>query len=927
MKKVLFSLLIIIQGLPAMASCSTKGSVFIDHHTCEYIENPLGIDIPHPRFSWKLSSKKRYQLQTAYEIIVSDNLKDINANKGNIWSSGIVDSGDNLHIPFAGNPLRSFTRYYWKVRVNDAQGETSEWSETAWFETAMMSDGDWKAKWINDGSATPEKDADFYKDDPAPLFRKSFNVTKKIDNARLYITGVGYYEPYLNGEKIGEQVLDPGWTTYSKQVLYATYDVSDQIRRGDNVFGIMAGNGWYNLLPLRMWCSAHRNLRQYLDSGRPTVKAQLRITYQDGTVEEIYTDQDWETVPGPVIRNNIYLGEVYDARREQPGWASTGTALKNAKKATETEGPKGKLMAQMIPRIKPIEVIKPVRINEIKPGVYIFDMGVNFAGVIHLKVKGPEGTTISLRYGEDIYPDGSLNGMTAIAGQIKGCDAGEGAPDYAWQEDHYTLKGDPKGEEWSPRFTFHGFRYVEVKGWPGTPTLNDIEGLHLSSGVGNSGTFTSSNEMFNTLQDNVRRTFRSNMFSVQSDCPAREKFAYGGDILNTAEAFMFNYDMTQFYRKMIDDHRIAQRLPGGITETAPYVGIEDHGPGDGSGPLGFQLGYSYIIRKFYQFYGDKRIIEENYAALKRQADFLISRADNYLYHTGLSDHETLEEKPFGFTESLFYYDHIRLMVKHAQLMEQQEDASYYQEILRQIRNRVLETYYNAETGVFANGTQTAQVFGLGYDLLPESDKTKAFEALEKAFEARNHHISTGIFGTKLMLDLLREYDMNEQMYRIANQRDFPGWGYMIEKGATSLWETWAYSTSTYSQNHPMFGSVSEWFYRALLGINPAEPGFKKIIIKPQPAGDLTFAGGSYQSLQGLIGVDWKIVDGKFILSVEVPVNTTAQVYLPSTSGEVTESGKDINSTGISCQKEKNGYVSLSIGSGKYQFETHYKNEL
>ncbi len=923
MNKFLFFFFIILVMIPVV-SCSPIASIAVYHQTCEYEKNPLGIDIVYPRFSWTLTSRKRNQIQTAYEIIVSDNLKDIKANKGNIWTSGIVNSRQNLHIPFAGKTLQSFTRYYWKVKVYDAKGQASAWSETAWFEMAMMCENDWKAKWISDGSNTPENDADFYKDDPAPLFRQTFNIPKKIAHARLYITGVGYYEPYLNGQKIGEQMLDPGWTTYSEQVLYAAYEVTDRLHKGDNVIGIMTGNGWYNLLPFNMWCSPLRNLRKYLDCGRPAVKAQLRITYQDGDIEEIYTDQSWQTTSGPIIRNNIYLGEVYDARQEQSGWSLAGIELKKSKKAIETEGPKGKLTAQMQPQIKPIEIIKPVGINEIQPGVYLFDMGVNFAGVIRIKVNGPEGTKITLRYGEDIYPDGTLNGMTAVAGQIKGCDAGEGAPHIAWQEDQYILKGDVNGETWNPRFTFHGFRYVEVKGWPGIPVLSNIEGLRLSSDVRNAGNFTCSNEMFNTLQENIRRTFRSNMFSVQSDCPAREKFAYGGDILCTAEAFLFNYDMSHFYRKTVDDHRYTQRPQGGITETAPYVGIADHGPGDGSGPLGFQLSYTFIINKLYEFYGDKRIIEENYTVLKKQADFLISHADHHLYNSGLSDHESLDEKPFGLTESLFYYKHIELMAEYAKLMQQKEDAAYYLDIIQQIKSRVLDTYYNTETGIFANGTQTAQIFGIGYNLLPNADKTKAFSALEKAFDIRNNHLSTGIFGTKMMFDVLRKHDMNEQMYRIANQRDFPGWGYMIEKGATSLWETWAYSDNVYSQNHPMFGSISEWFYRSLLGINPDGPGFRKIIIKPQPAGDLTFAKGSYHSVQGPINVDWKISEGKFILQVEIPVNTTAQIYIPSSCGKVMESGKEINNNEIPNKKEENGYVSLSVGSGKYQFKTNYK---
>lgn len=884
-----------------MVACSPKSPVSVQTRVCEYEVNPLGIDTDAPRFSWTLTARKNDQVQSAYEIIVSDNLKDIRANRGNVWSSGKVDSNQSIQVPFAGQGLQSFTRYYWKVKVHDANGKASPWSKVAWFETAMMNESEWKAKWISDGSTTPERDADFYRDDPAPLFRKQFVISKKVASARLYITGLGYYEPYLNGQKVGDQVLDPGWTTYGKQVLYATYDVTNMLREGDNAIGIMAGNGWYNLLPFNMWCSPNRNLRNYLDCGRPTVKAQLRVTYKDGSVDEIYTDGSWQTIPGPILRNNIYLGEVYDARKELPGWSSAGFDAAGMKKATEIEGPKGALKAQMQPRVKTVETIRPTRIYETEPGVYLVDMGVNFAGVVRVHVKGEAGTKISLRYGEDVYPDGTLNGMTAVAGQMKGCYAGEGAPDVAWQEDHYILNGNPKGETWNPRFTFHGFRYVEVKGWPGVPALDDIEGLRLSSDVKSDGEFTCSNPMFNKIQENTLRTFRSNLFSVQSDCPTREKYAYGGDILCTTEAFLFNYNMGNFHRKTVDDHRHAQRPLGGITETAPYVGIEDYGPGDGSGPLGFQLGYSFIIDKLHEFYGDNRVIEENYDALKRQADFLIQHADDHLYHGGLSDHESLDEKPFGLTESLFYYKHVALIAKYAAWMQREEDATYYGALKQQIKEKILQAYHDHETGVFANATQTAQVFGLAHDLLDDAGKEKALSVLEKVLENRDNHISTGIFGTKMMFDVLRENDRNELMYRVANQKDFPGWGYMVEKGATSLWETWTYSDNVYSQNHPMFGSISEWFYRSLLGINAAEPGFKKIIIKPRPAGELTFARGAYNSIHGPIRVDWKRIDGKFTLEVEIPVNTTAEVYTPSS----------------------NGYTRSSIGSGKHRFETTY----
>jgi len=917
-KYFVFLLIIVLNVIHAKLNAAVEPARL----TCEYIVNPLGIDTSKPRLSWILISKERDQEQASYELIVSDNMEDIQQLKGNVWSTGKVVSSQSLHVIYNGSALKSFTRYYWCVRISDKNGKLSDWSEPAWFETAILNDADWKARWISDGKQVPEEDEDHYKNDPMPLFRKDFEIRQKIVSARLYITGLGNYEAYLNGQRVGDHVLDPGWTAYREQVLYSVYDVTGYIREGKNVLGAMVGNGWYNLLPLKMWGSL--KFREFLASGRPCLRGQLRIAYEDGSTDLIFTDNSWKFLPGPVIRNSIYLGEHYDARLERNGWTNPKEDSKGMPDAVEITGPPGMLTVQMQPPVKVINVLKPASVNEVKPGMFVFDMGQNFAGVVRLRVSGPAGTKITLRYGEDIRQDGNINVMTSVTGQIKRSNGGPGAPDIAWQEDSYILKGKGK-ESWSPRFTFHGFRYVEVTGWPGRPALDDLDGLCLSADVGDAGEFTSSNLMFSQLHENTRRTFRSNLFSVQSDCPAREKLGYGGDMFCTAEAFMYNYRMAGFYRKVIQDHQNDQRPLGGITETAPFAGIADHGPGDGSGPLGFQVGYPYLIKQLYDFYGDKRVVEENYDSVRKLVEFLKSKAIHNLFENeDLGDHESLDEKSIPLTASVFYYLQVVLIKEFAGILGRTVDETYYTRLSDEIKQALLRKFSHPGSGKFARGTQSDQLFALWSGLAGESGYDKVFDEFILACEQKNWHLSTGIFGTKMMFDVFRKADRPDLAYRIANQRDFPGWGHMIESGATTLWETWKYSDNVFSQNHPMFGSIDSWFYRSLLGINGSEPGFKKFMIKPQPAGDLTHATGTFQSPYGQIGSSWKIVDGCFTLKVQVPVNTKAEIWIPMAyGGNISEGGKPVRQAGgIKYLRKSNGYAVFEVGSGEYSFRTN-----
>jgi alpha-L-rhamnosidase len=900
-----------------LLSFASAAPLNIQRLTCEYSENPLGIDAVHPRLGWTFSIVGRNQIQSAYEIEVS-NQPDTKSPA--LWSTGKVSSNENTNIEYTGPALHSFSRYYWRVRAFDQNNSPSEWSSYAWFETAMLQQEDWKAKWIGDGSRQFVRDEDFYKDDPMPLFRKTVIVGKKVKQARLYLSGLGYYEAYLNENKIGDHVLDPGWTNYRKQVLYTTYDITSQIRNGTNVVGIMLGNGWYNPLPLRLF--TRFNLRDVLQTGRPCVKAEIHLTYDDGTSETINTDETWSVAPGPIVRNNVYLGEQYDARLEIRDWLKVTSEKKNWHAAVGVDGPSGRLSAQQQPPIRVTKIIKPIRISEITPGVFLADMGQNFAGVARIHVKGKAGTKIKLRYGEALHPDGTLNFLTTTAGQIKElwhANGGPGAPATAWQEDNYVLKGEGT-EEWAPRFTFHGFRYVEISGWPGTPSLASIEGLRMNTDLEASGEFSCSNDLFNQIHKAANWTFLSNVFSVQSDCPAREKLGYGADMVVTANALMYNFGMQNFYAKAVKDFANDQLDDGAITETAPFVGIADQGYGGKSAPLGWQLGFPYLQDQLYEFYGDKKIIEDNYPAVQRQIEFLKSHAIQGLYHWDIGDHETIDPKAEAFSASSFYYHHVALAAKFAGLLGRKQDSVRYSTLATQIKRDIVAKFYIPATGRFDNATQSAQVFSLWYDFTP--DKEKTLNVLDQEFKRHNDHISSGIFGTKMMFDVLRQNDRSELAYRVANQKDYPGWGFMMAQGATTLWETWKYPDNAPSQNHPMFGSIDEWFYRALLGINSMEPGFRKIQIKPQPVGDLLWAKGSYESVKGKITSDWKRDGNQFTLHVVIPPNTRAEIWIPCKADDaIRESGQPITANGPEgIPGYKNGYFILTVGSGTYTFE-------
>ena len=891
---------------------------------CEYLVNPLGMDEPEPRLSWILESDRRGDEQTACRIIVSESREDLRAGIGSAWDSGIIESSRSLNIPYAGRPLKSGTRYYWSVMCRDKNGSPTPWSAAAFFETGLMRQSGWNAQWIAADTSVS-----------SPLFRKEFPVGKPVRKARAYVTGLGYYELYLNGRKVGDRLLDPAWTPYRERIYYAVYDVAEYLQSGDNAAGIMLGNGWYNTLPLKMW--GRFILREHLLSGRPRAIMRLDIEYEDGTTEQIVTDGSWKTDAGPVVSNDVYLGEVYDARREQPGWNTGGFNGSGWKSAETVPAPGGRLTAQAVQPIRITKRIKPVCVTEPEPGVYVFDMGQNFGGLVQLRVKGARGKKVVLRYAELLGDDGMLNVMTSVAGQIKGGRIADGPPEQpetAWQTDTYILKG--KGEEvWHPRFVYHGFRYVEVTGLPGPPDIQTVEGLRMNSAVARTGSFSCSNELINTMQDMVEWTYLSNMFSVQSDCPHREKYGYGGDLIATIETALHNFDMRQFYTKtMWDFADEIDRENGAVTELAPFMGIADGGGlSKRGGPPGWGTVYLYLPWQMYLYYGDTEVLEEHYDGMKGWLSYLGSLADNYILSNGIGDHESVVEKTIPFTSTAFYFWSARLLADIADVLDKPADAGRYRKLAEEIKTALNGKFYQSGTGRYKPFSQAHQSFGLMLGLIPEGDRDKALSALiEDIVITRKGHVSSGIFGTKFTPLVLMDRERSDIAYGMLTTRSFPGWGYMIENGATTFWEHWAYDDKIFSHNHPMFGEIGEWFYKALAGIriDPSQPAYKNIIIKPNPVNDLTSAEGTLETVRGTVCSAWRKTGDCFELSVRIPANASADVYLPvaqKVNPEIRESGSVVYADGefreciegVSGAVPGSDYIKLHTGCGSYVF--------
>ncbi len=881
-----------------LALCGSVAAMTPENLKCEYRSEPLGVDEAQPRLGWGLRAEpgKYDQVQTAYRLLVASSRALLDRNQGDLWDSGTVASGEQNNIAYAGQPLKSGQVCHWKVAVTSGAGKPT-WSRAAKWEMGLLHPEDWRAQWIEDGKSI----TDFYADDPAPLFRKEFAVRSQIARARLYVTGLGYHEASLNGRRVGDHVLEPGWTEVDKRVSYSVYDVTRALPTGRNCLGVMLGNGWYNPLPLKLF--GRFNLREHLEIGRPRLIAHLRIEYRDGSVEVIGSDPTWKVGKGPIVRNNIYLGEVYDARQELAGWDRAGFDDSTWRSAALADKQIGPLIAQPQPPIRVTKQWTAVKVTEPKPGVFIYDMGVNFAGWASFKFDLPAGTQVTLRYGELLHADGNLNPMTSVAGQIKRQGVGgPGSPDIAWQSDTFIAKGGK--ETYTPRFTFHGFRYVEVSGLPKALPLKAVTAMRLNSDVEDVGSFECSNPLLNDIQAMCLRTFKSNIFSVQSDCPHRERLAYGGDIVATSEALMSNFDMAGFYEKTVRDWSDSALPDGMFTDTAPFIGIQYCG-------VIWAMAHPLLIEQLHQYYGNRQIGAEEYAAAKRWLLLVEKQYPDGIVKEGLSDHEGLAPAPAPEMVTPLYFQCAQMLAKLARRLGHNADAQHFDNLAAKIRDAYNAKFLDANTGKVGPGTQASQSIALYTGIAPEAARSKIFDFLVRDIESHKGHLTTGILGTKFMLEVLSREGRADLAYKIVIQTDFPGWGWMLKNGATTLWEHWEFSDNTFSHNHPMFGSVSQWMLQQLGGIRPDADavGYDRIVVQPQTPEGLDWVKSSYQSIRGKIVSNWKRQDKKLEFEITVPPNTRARIVLPK--GAVLENGKP------SDRKFQSG--GFTVGSGRYVF--------
>ena len=873
-------------------------AVTIEGLRCEYQVNPLGLDTPQPRLSWLLQSLQRAQRQTGYQILVASTLEKLAANIGDLWDSGRLDSDQSIQVDYQGQPVRSRQTCFWKVRVWDKEGKATRYSEPAFWEMGLLQPGDWHGQWIARDTDTNAPSA--------PLLRRAFRLDAPVAQARVYICGLGYYELRINGKKIGDHILDPGFTRYDKRALYVTYDVTEALRQGSNAIGVILGNGWQNVQTRAFWSFDTAPWR-----AAPKLLMELRIRLADGRTAIVPTDGRWKAGDAPITFNSIYSGESYDARLEQPGWDTANFDDARWAAAQIVAAPKGRLAAQTMPPIKITETISPVQISQPKPGVFVYDFGQNFAGFARLNAAGPAGTRVTLKYSERLAPDGTLD-QTAIAKYIVELD-----PTQEFQTDHYTLSGQGT-ESWQPRFVYHGFQYVEVTGAPAALTLDNLTGCFVHSAVAEAGRFSSSNPLLDRIWTAGRWSYLSNLEGLPTDCPHREKNGWTGDAHLAAEQGLLNYDAAAVYEKWIEDIADEQRPDSEVPGIVPTGGW---GYQWGNGPA-WDSAFLLIPYYLYEYCGDTRPLTSHYLAMRQYVDLLSRKAQVSIIDWGRNDWAPFKtDTPADITSTSYYFQDALVVAKAAELLGYRGDERKYLALAARVKTAFNQKFFHPDTGSYGNGSQTSLSCALYQGLTETRQRAAVVSDLVAGLAQNDNHIDTGILGAKYLLNALTENGRADLAYEIATHRTAPGWGWWMESGANTLWEQW---DGTGSRNHIVFGDILAWFDKALAGLNPdpQSPGFKHTIFKPRVVGDLEWVKASHDSMYGPIKCAWAIKDGRFTYEVSIPPNTTATVFLPRNGeGAIEESGHPVvgGVGGIGGIERQGQWTVLDIGSGSYSF--------
>ncbi len=908
----------------ALAACGRHDAavsiVAVKSLRCESRVDPAGIDARRPRLSWILEApagvRNRGLRQTAYRVLVASSLESLGKNEGDLWDSGRVASDRSIQVEYAGRPLASRQVCHWKVRVWDGDGRASSWSGPASWSMGLLEPSDWEGgQWIGLADPAAERSTDESRRLAARYLRREFALGKPVARAVVSMSGLGVSELYVNGSKSGAEVLSPGLTDYDKRVFYVTCDVTRLLATGRNALGVILGNGRFHAPRTKVPAPT----RTY---GVPRLLLRLDVRFVDGSTMSVASDAAWRaTDRGPVVANNEYDGEEYDARLEADGWDRPGFDDRAWKTADVLEAPRGVLAAEPIEPIRVTQTLRPVAVTSPRPGAFIFDMGQNIVGWCRMRVRGPAGTAVTLRHAETLRPDGNLYLDNLRSARVT---------------DVYTLRGGG-GEVYEPRFAFHGFRYVEVTGYPGTPTLDAIDGRVVHDDLRPAGTFACSNDLLNRIRRNIEWGARGNYRSIPTDCPQRdERQGWLGDrsAESRGEAGMF--DVGGFYDKWAADMADAQRADGAIPDVAPpYWAFYNDG-------IVWPSSFVIVPAMLYDLYGDERAVVSRYAALRRWTDHMAGfLQDGLMPRNTYGDWCVPPESPklihsqdpdrqtSGVLISTAYFHHdLKLMARAAALAGEAADAERYRGLSETVRAAFHRKFFRAEDGFYDNGTATSCVLPLAFDMVPAEEKGRVFARLVRVIEVeRGGHIATGLVGGQWLMRVLSDNGRADLAYAIATKTDYPSWGYMLAKGATTIWELWNGDTADpamNSGNHVMLvGDLAIWMQEYLAGIrpDPAAPAFKAVVIKPTPVGDLTEARGTRESPYGTIRSEWSRQGDRFRLAVAIPVNATATVFVPAAAGSaVTESGKPLDrAPGVKFLRSEGGYAVLAVGSGAYEF--------
>ncbi len=902
--KLIFLLLLI-------SAVGNSQALFVKDLTCEHKRDPIGIDVKQPRFSWKITGTENNILQAAYSVRVST--ENTFAGSKVVWNPGKIKSDESILLAYNGPELKPEQKYFWQVKVWDNKGHESKWSEIAFFETGLLQQTGWKANWI-------ELEGDTLRYSPSPHFRKDFTVEKRIASARVYVTSHGFYELHINGSKVGDQLLTPGFTSYGKRLQYQVYDVTSMVINGKNTIGAILGDGWFR--GTLGWGSNWAIFGKKLG-----LLMQIKIRYTDGTENLIVTDESWKgTSDGAIRMSDIYNGETFDATKILTGWDKPAYNDSGWKKVLTTTY-KNNIIASEGSPVRKIEELKPIKIFKTPSGKLVADMGQNMVGWIRLKVSGPKGTVVTLRHAEvlDKYGEFYTENLRSAKCQLT-----------------YTLAGT--GEEvYEPSFTFMGFRYVEVSGFPGDLKPENLTGVVIHSDMAVTGSYESSSQELNQLQHNIRWGQKGNFVDIPTDCPQRdERLGWTGDAQAFCRTAAFNLDVSSFFTKWLKDISADQKEGGEVPDVIPDVlnpqSAKSAQPSAGWGDVAVIAPWT-----MYTVYGDRRLLENQYPGMKAWVEYIRKKSgDSYIwkggskygdwlfYHPPVNKHT----EPDGFTEldfiaTAFFAHSVDLLAAAAKELGKDEDFKIYTNLFGKIKEVFINEYVT-RAGRVGTDSQTSYVLSLMFNLLPGELRSKAANFLVEDIKSRRNHLSTGFLGTVYLCHVLSDNGYSDVAYDLLLQESYPSWLYPVKMGATTIWERWDgqktdstfQDTGMNSFNHYAYGAIGDWMYRVSAGIETSSPGYKKLIIQPHPTKKLAFSKASYESPYGKVESGWERTGSKIKIAAKIPANTTATIVIPigDASGVILNGKPLAEDKSITPVNGTPGKLSFSAGSGDYVFE-------